>query len=356
MAFSSNKPTLDEIHYFMTNRFKYSLFIIAYAILNSCTSENTNLSVDSNQKQVKVSVTIDTIPPPLDTLIFNKLALDCFYSLGKSTGGEFYYKTGSESVYSTIIDVINDHGKDGSDIIFLIDKTGSMYNDIEDVRINLNLITDQIEKLNNIRLGIAAYGDKNVDGDEWWDNTKISEDYSISRDFVNKLMVSDGGDYPESVYDGIANVINKTNWREDSKKMILVIGDAPSLEDSLSDYSRKDILDLCAKNGVKANLFPILVTPYTAESFIEYSNPLESVIEKIYPNPASDKVTIDFAEENTYTITILNLRGKEILSKKFIGEHIEIPIPYDIPNGTYVLRVFDDGMEHMNAEKLIVKR
>jgi hypothetical protein len=334
---------------------KYSFFILVFTIISSCTSDNTDLNVDSNENPIQATVIIDTIPPPLDTLMFNKIALDCFYSLGASTGGEFYFKTGSESVHSTIIDVLNDHGEDGSDIIFLIDKTGSMYNDIDSVRINLNLIIDQIEKLSSVRLGIAAYGDKNVDGDDWWNNTEISEDFNISRDFINGLRVSDGGDTPESVYDGIANVINETDWRENSKKMILVIGDAPSLEDSLSDYSRKDILKLCAKNGVKANLFPILVTPYSIDGLVEFSSSSGIIITKLYPNPASDKITIDFVKENTYTITLLDMYGKVFLSEKFTGEHIELPIPFEVPNGNYILRVFDDGMVNMNTEKVIIK-
>jgi len=337
------------------NYFKHSIFIIAIALISSCTNENTDSSVDSNENPVITSVNADTIPPALDTLMFSKVALDCFYHLGASTGGEFYYKTGVESVHSTIIDVINDHGENGSDIVFLIDKTGSMYNDIDSVRVNLNLIIDRIEKLKNIRLGIAVYGDKNVDGEEWWANTEISENYDISRTFVNKLMVSDGGDYPESVYDGIANVINETGWREESKKMILVIGDAPSLEDSLSDHSRKDILDLCTKEGIKANLFPILVTPYTAESFIDFSKGTDIIMEKIYPNPVSDNLKIDFVKEDTYSITMLDLTGKVVLEKKFTGDHVEIPISSDIPNGAYVLRVFDSQLMYMNAERVIVK-
>ncbi|MFT6500059.1 MAG: hypothetical protein ACJASQ_000166 [Crocinitomicaceae bacterium] len=353
-VFLLDKLILVEIYYFMLHSFKYSLFALVFAVINSCTTDNTDLSVDSNENPIQASVIIDTIPPPLDTLMFNKLALDCFYNLGASTGGEFYFKTGAESVHSTIIDVLNDHGENGSDIIFLIDKTGSMSNDIDSVRINLNLIIDQIEKLSSVRLGIATYGDKNVDGGDWWNNTEISEDFNISRRFINGLQVSDGGDTPESVYDGIANVINETDWRENSKKMILVIGDAPSLEDSLSDYSRKDILKLCAKNGIKANLFPILVTPFTPESFVDYSDPLNPIIVKIYPNPASDKINIDFAEENTYTITVLDLDGKVVISKKFTGDRIEIPIPIDVPNGTYILRAMEDNY-NMSAERIIIK-
>jgi hypothetical protein len=287
--------------------------------------------------------------------MFNKLALKCFYDLGEKSGGEFYYKSGAESVHSTIIEVLEDHCKNGSDIIFLIDKTGSMQNDIDSARINLNLIIDQVNKLDNIRLGVAAYGDKNVDGDSWWETTEISNDFQKTRDFINKLRVSDGGDYPESVYDGIANVVEKTDWREGAKKLILVIGDAPSLEGESTDHTRKDVLELCASKGVKANLFPILVTAFAAEGYVEYSEYSDKFLTKVYPNPASEYVNVEFAADSIYTATILDYSGKVMHSERIEGIKGRVNIPENVPDGNYILRVFDIDITKMNAEKIIIK-
>jgi hypothetical protein len=335
---------------------KKLLSIIPILIVVACSNDNTNTSITKTDEPVQLKVQIDTVPPPLDTLMFDKLALDCFYHLGYSTNGEFYYKSAIESVHNTIIEVLNDHGVDGSDILFLIDKTGSMQNDIDSVRINLNLIIDQLERLKNIRLGVAAYGDKNVDGKAWFNLSPISSNYTISRDFINKLKVSDGGDYPESVYDGIAELINNTSFRKESKKIILVIGDAPSLEDSLASYTRKSIIELCNKNGIKANLFPILVSPYKAETFVEYSKLSEKIIKKIYPNPIKDRVNIALTEEGEYTITIMDLTGKVVVSQKTKDKDVVIEIPEDVKNGNYVLRVLRNNDSEMNAEKIMINR
>lgn len=325
-------------------------------VVFACTNDNTDTSINKTDEPIELSVEIDTIPPPLDTLMFNKVALDCFYHLGYSTDGEFYYKSAIESVHSVILDVLQDHGIDGSDILFLIDKTGSMQNDIDSVRINLNSIINQIERLKNVRLGVAAYGDKNVDGQDWFTSSPISSDYMASREFINNLQVSDGGDYPESVYDGIGELIKQTSFRKDSKKMILVIGDAPSLEDSLSSYNRKTIIELCNKNGIKANLFPVLVTPFKAETFVEYSEQSDKIIEKIYPNPAKDVVKIALTSDGDYTITIMDLTGRVIVSEKSDRKEIEINIPNDTPNGNYVLRVLRNTDFQMNAEKIIISK
>lgn len=335
---------------------KNLLWIIPMLIVFACSNDNTDTSITKTEEPIQLKVEIDTVPPPLDTLMFNKLALDCFYHLGYSTDGEFYYKSAIESVHNTIIEVLNDHGVDGSDILFLIDKTGSMQNDIDSVRINLNLIIDQIERLKNIRLGVAAYGDKNVDGKDWFGSSEISSNFNLSREFINKLQVSDGGDYPESVYDGIAELINQTSFRKESKKIILVIGDAPSLEDSLSTQNRKSIIDLCTKNEIKANLFPVLVTPYKAETFIEYSKESVKIIEKVYPNPIKDRVNITLKKEGDYTVTIMDLTGKVIVSEKAKSKDIVIELPEDVKNGSYVLRVLRDADYVMNAERIIISK
>ena len=81
------------------------IYFIGILFIVSFSSENTDTSVVQNETPVQAKIRIDTIPPPLDTLMFNKLALDCFFHLGHSTGGEFYFKSGIESVHETIIKI-----------------------------------------------------------------------------------------------------------------------------------------------------------------------------------------------------------------------------------------------------------
>lgn len=331
------------------------LTFLSVIVLTACTTENTDTS-GGNNIPVVAKVSVDTIPPALDTLMFNKLAIDCFFHLGYSTGGQFYYKTAAESVHNTIVEVIQDHAKDGSDIVFLIDKTGSMQNDIDSVRINLNLIIDQIEKFNNIQLAAAVYGDKNVDGPDWWSSTDLTNDYQEIRDYINGLKVSDGGDYPESVYDGIAQVVQKTTWRSDSKKIVLVIGDAPSLEDTLTEHSRQSILELCNRNDVQTNLFPILVTPFMAEGFIDMTEFYSDFLEDVYPNPASDVININVKETGSYIVTLLTQGGEIAFETEFSGTSYVLNVPDEVENGIYILRVYEKETKSMNAEKVVITK
>jgi hypothetical protein len=334
---------------------KYLIYILVVIAFAACTSENTDTSVKETENPVKTVIEIDT-PPPLDSLMFNRLALECYYHLGQATGGEFYYKTAPQSVHNVILEVLSDHGVDGSDILFLIDKTGSMQNDIDSVRVNLNKIITQLQRFDNIRLGVAAFGDKNVDGKDWFSISKISENFSDTRNFVNTLSVSDGGDYPESVYDGIAEFIEQTDFRNDAKKLLLVIGDAPSLEDSLSSYNREEIVALCVAKDVKANIFPILVSAYSPKSYIEYTEYADKFLKKVYPNPASDVLNIELSTKNDYTIALMDYSGKVIASESIEGLKTSLQIPLGTPNGKYVLRVIRNEDAELNAEEVVIQR
>lgn len=329
--------------------------IIALLPLWSCTEENTDTSVTTTVNPVQVSINVDTIPPALDTLMmFDKMALDCFFHLGHSTGGEFYYKSGVESVHQTLVDIVKDHGQVGADIIFLVDKTSSMFNDIDSVRANVDNMIEQLKQLNGIQLGAAAYGDKNVDGPLWYEQSGISIDYDVTSNFVKQIKLTGGGDYPESVYDGIAEVINNTDWRENSKKMILVVGDAPSLEDSLTGYNRRELLELCNSKQIKVNLFPVLVSQFNPEQLVEYAQQLPEIIEKIYPNPASDYIELELKSDEPCMVTILDVNGLVIVSEASNAKNIRLNIPEGTPDGTYILRVMPEGDYLFDAEKIVI--
>lgn len=338
------------------NTMKKLLSLLVIFGMISCAEENTDVSVEQEETPVIASVTLDTIPPMLDTFMFEKMAFDCFFHLGYPTGGTFNYKSGIESVHTKIIEIINESVESKTDLVLLVDKTGSMQNDIDSVRININKILDVLQNYGDVQIKIAAYGDKNEDGPEWWSTTDLSADYTPVRNFINTLKVSNGGDYPESVYDGIANVVKETSWRADAKKMILVIGDAPSLEGSLSDHSRSSILELCKQEGVNVNLFPILVTYLKATDYVDNSVYSKKMVKQIYPNPIQDKFNIEFKEEGTYQITVLDLSGIVVYSEKVTTQNHEIILPSELANGTYVVRVFDEDLMNMNAEKIVVQR
>jgi Mg-chelatase subunit ChlD len=123
-------------------------------------------------------------------------------------------------------------GSGALDIIFCIDVTGSMGDDIESVKAAAANIVDTIAAKNaDYRVAIIAYRD--------WDDSEgyaMFEDYAFSTDKaaiisnINSLSVGGGDDVPEAVFEALMRAIDSTSvggWRNDVNKQIILMGDAP---------------------------------------------------------------------------------------------------------------------------------
>ncbi len=121
---------------------------------------------------------------------------------------------------------------DDLDLIFCIDVTGSMEDDIDSVKAAASSIVDTIaDKNDNYRVAIIAYRD--------WDDTEgyaMFEDYAFSSDKstiianINSLSVGGGDDWPEAVFEALMRGIDSGavgGWRNNVNKQIILMGDAP---------------------------------------------------------------------------------------------------------------------------------
>jgi|GEM_PF-4635051 len=115
------------------------------------------------------------------------------------------------------------------DLIFCIDVTGSMADDIAGVKAAASNIVDKIvAKGKSYQVAIIAYRD--------WDDSVMFEDYPFSSDKatiianINSLSVGGGGDTPEAVLEALMRGIDSRSvggWRNNVNKQIILMGDAP---------------------------------------------------------------------------------------------------------------------------------
>ncbi len=182
---------------------------------------------------------------------------EAFDVLATLTGGARYNASSASKVPEMIVQIIKDNATTGTDLVFLIDNTISMNDDIRQVKTALNDIISQLPA--TTRLGAATYNDANVDPNNWFVWNDLTTDYATISTFVNNIRVYGGGDTPESVYDGLYLTIEKMTWSSTRKRMIILIGDAPPLEGKYSTYTLRDVIDKCLAMGVVANLYPILI-------------------------------------------------------------------------------------------------
>lgn len=184
-------------------------------------------------------------------------AEEAFTALAEYTNGKRYDANLAIEVPGIIIDVINENAQTGTDLVFLIDDTYSMWDDIEEVKNAIQTIIDILPS--STRLAAAVYNDANEDPTNWYNYTPFTTTYVTVKTFVNDIIVYGGGDYAESVYDGIYQTIDFLNWTSSSKRMMIVIGDAPPLEGHLTTYTLTEVINKCKSIGLIVNLYPILI-------------------------------------------------------------------------------------------------
>jgi len=118
------------------------------------------------------------------------------------------------------------------DLIFCIDVTGSMEDDIAGVKAAASNIVNTIAaRSKNYRVAIIAYRD-------WEDSLGLPmfEDYGFSSDKeaiianINSLSVGGGDDTPEAVFEALMRAIDSKvvgGWRSNVNKQVILMGDAP---------------------------------------------------------------------------------------------------------------------------------
>jgi hypothetical protein len=98
---------------------------------------------------------------------------------------------------------------------------------IDEVKARIREITTVLGRLvPNVRIGLAVYRDR-ADGQYAVSGIRLGSSVRQLDDFLNTVGPLGGGDGPESVDLGISYAIEKNEWREGARRVIIVFGDAP---------------------------------------------------------------------------------------------------------------------------------
>jgi Mg-chelatase subunit ChlD len=127
------------------------------------------------------------------------------------------------------------------DVVFAVDTTGSMGGLIEGAKRTVWSIATHIRKTEpnaDLRIGLVAYRDI---GDDY-----VTRDFALTSDLdavfaeLSGYRAAGGGDTPEDVDAALDDVVHKMAWRDDAKKLVFLVGDAPPA--SRGDVPRFDVL------------------------------------------------------------------------------------------------------------------
>jgi hypothetical protein len=160
----------------------------------------------------------------------------------------------------TLPELKDNSGPVALDLVFLLDATGSMGDEIAEIKATVGSIARRIEQLPGStapRFGLVAFRDL---GDDYvtrsWDFTSDIGQFSAN---LANVTAGGGGDTPESVNAGLHEAINLPGWADNSTgrhlRMIVLVGDAPPHIDYPNDYAYPDLLRQAVGMGIK--IFPI---------------------------------------------------------------------------------------------------
>jgi len=114
------------------------------------------------------------------------------------------------------------------DIVFLLDGTGSMKDELDTLKIGLDDLADELAFLPDdltLRYGFVVYRDQpNSDSIQLFG---LTDNWSLFAENLMAVTAVGGGDYPENLNGGFYQAVTSINWNPEADRLLILIGDAP---------------------------------------------------------------------------------------------------------------------------------
>lgn len=115
-----------------------------------------------------------------------------------------------------------------ADIAFVVDATGSMGDELEYIKVELNDVIAKASYASGInpRVGALVYRDE---GDEYVVRiSPFADDLTVAEEFVQAQSAGGGGDFPEAVHTALQSAIHEFDWNASARaRLLFLVLDAP---------------------------------------------------------------------------------------------------------------------------------
>ncbi|KQP21756.1 VWA domain-containing protein [Pseudorhodoferax sp. Leaf267] len=140
-----------------------------------------------------------------------------------------YLQRGQKSALELRLDGAARSARARLDLVFLVDATGSMADEIDKLKSSLRSIADEVAGLPgqpDLCLALVAYRDH---GDAFvLRSHDFTNDLAAFQGVLNRLQAAGGGDYPEAMNEALHETVHQLSWRGDgATRMVLLLADAP---------------------------------------------------------------------------------------------------------------------------------
>lgn len=212
-----------------------------------------------------------------------------------------------------------------ADIVFLIDDTGSMLDEIVAVRNNVNAFLTALQARSiDYALGLVTFKD-NV---TLYNGGILTKNVTLYRSWIDVLSATGGGDIPENSFGALNVALSSISFRPGAQKVFILITDAPSQVPPAPSYvtppppSLSQINNSMVSAGVNCYAVAIETSQYvgagsitsaTRGRFFNVTSPFNSILDDITTivagtyiityrsnNPSCDGVTRNVAVTVTH--------------------------------------------------------
>jgi Mg-chelatase subunit ChlD len=160
---------------------------------------------------------------------------------------------GQKSAVEVTLDARPSEARAKLDLVFLIDATGSMADEIDKLKASLRAITAEVANLPSrpdICLGLVAYRDR---GDQF-----LLRRHDFTNDvgaFLQQALIplraGGGGDYAEAMNEALHDTVHQLSWRgEGATRLVVLLADAPPHLDYGAPHYDDDMMAALGK-GIK---------------------------------------------------------------------------------------------------------
>jgi len=187
---------------------------------------------------------------------YNPVASEKF----KEMSDDIIYSKGPETIIEDIRGLLADiEDKDNLDLVFAIDATGSMKNDLDKLKTDMQpLLAEIFGGSPGTRVGLLFYRDY---GDTFKYMDLPVKVFPFTSNFTSfsknlnsiRIYGKEGGDIPEAVYEAMYASCEFYSWRNTAQKKIILIGDAephPTPRGS-GKYSKDYVMKIAASRKIK---------------------------------------------------------------------------------------------------------
>jgi Mg-chelatase subunit ChlD len=176
---------------------------------------------------------------------------NAFSEIALMERGEAVRSTGPADIIATISAILSKEQGNSMDLVFALDTTASMKDDIAEIRDSLvAALNEALRNFRQLRVGMILYKDY---GDSYVTKTvPFTSNLDRFQRSLREINIGGGRDIPEAVYEALYEAATQFRWQAESR-LVILIGDAPPHPRPRGKITKDMAANALATRGVKVS-------------------------------------------------------------------------------------------------------